>query len=158
MSQTGSSRAPLPASAGFTLFEVLVVMIIIAMTAVAVASLYRGPSAGTQLKAAAMTIASRLRDLRAAAMATGSERVALIDVNHRVVRFGGDIQPLSLNQTIDVAVVSAESERASPGAAGVRFFPNGSSTGATIQLKSERQAYEIRVNWLTGRVSGRAAD
>jgi general secretion pathway protein H len=42
--------------------------------------------------------------------------------------------------------------------AGVRFFPNGSSTGATIDLRTERQAYEVRINWLTGRVSTAAIE
>ena len=36
----------------------------------------------------------------------------------------------------DLSVTAADSERTSPRNAGIRFFPNGSSSGATIQLKS----------------------
>ncbi len=50
-------------------------------------------------------------------------------------------------------VTAADSEKRSPSIAGIRFYPNGSSTGGTIDLKMEGRAYEIRVNWLTGRVS-----
>ena len=89
-------------------------------------------------------MASRLRDLRAAAMTTGSERVATIDVNSRAVRFSDGRAPLELSHTIAIAVTGAESERSSAALSGVRFFPNGSSSGATIQFKSERQAYEVR--------------
>ena len=41
-------------NAGFTLFELLVVMVILAMTVVAVSALYRSPSNGTQVKATAL--------------------------------------------------------------------------------------------------------
>jgi general secretion pathway protein H len=128
-------------------------MVVLGMAIVAVSALYRAPSAGIQLRAAAQLAASRLRDLRATALMSGSERLATIDVNARAIRFSDGRAPLQLARSIDVAVTGAESERRSQGMAGVRFFPNGSSTGATIQLRSQRQAYEVRINWLTGRVS-----
>jgi general secretion pathway protein H len=133
-------------------------MVIIIMSIAAISTLYRAPSGAKQVKAAALLAASRLRDLRAAAMSTGSERVATIDVGERVIRFSDGRTPIKLNNAIDIAMTGADSERRSPLMSGVRFFPNGSSTGATIDLKSERQAYEIRINWLTGRVSTAAID
>lgn len=158
MSRAGCSAKNTRDILGFTLFELLVVMAVIAMAVVAVSTLYPSPSSGTQVKATALLAASRLRDLRAAAMTTGSERVATIDVTRRVIRFSDGHAALQLNRAIAVAVTGADSERRSTTVAGVRFFPNGSSSGATIELRSERQAYEIRVNWLTGRVSTSALD
>ncbi len=133
-------------------------MVVITMTIAAISTLYRSPSSGTQVKVSALLTASRLRDLRTSAMSTGSERAATIDVAQRVIRFSDGRAPLELSKTIDVAVTGADSERRSVSVAGVRFFPNGSSTGATIDLRSERQAYEVRINWLTGRVSTAAID
>jgi general secretion pathway protein H len=150
-SQAGSSGVS--GAAGFTLIELLVVMVILGMAMVAVSAVYRTPSGGLQLKAAARLTAARLRDLRAAAMATGKERVAMIDVGSRQIRFSDGRAPLALDRSISVVVTAAESEKPSASVAGVRFFPNGSSTGATIVLRSERQGYEVRINWLTGRVS-----
>jgi len=123
-----------------------------AMAMVAVSALYRSPSAGVQVKAAALQTASRLRDLRAAAMSTASERLAMFDINNRAIRFSDGRAPLQLDRSIAVRVTAANSVSANSNA-GVRFFPNGSSSGATISLKSKGQAYEVRVNWLTGRVS-----
>lgn len=153
MSQAGSKAKNTAGNLGLTLFELLVVMAVIVTAAAAIASLYRSPSSGTQVKATALLAASRLRDLRAAAMTTGSERVATIDVNSRVIGFTDGHAALKLSRSIAITVTGADSERRSAATAGVRFFPNGSSSGATIQLRSERQAYEIRINWLTGRVS-----
>jgi general secretion pathway protein H len=144
--------------AGFTLFEMLVVMAILAMAFVAVSAVYKRPSQGVEVKAAARLAASRLRDMRAAAMNSGTERSAYFDVNARTIRFGDGRAPQQLSPSIRFAVVGADSERAAPDIAGVRFFPNGSSSGATITMRSERQGYEVRINWLTGRVSVNAVD
>lgn len=141
------------ADAGFTLFEILVVMAVLMLVLTAISALYRSPSQGVLLKSAAASMSSRLRDLRAAAMATGSERVANIDVNERSLSFSDGRAPLQLDPALTLSVTAADSERRTPRVAGIRFFPNGSSSGATILLQSERLKYEVRVNWLTGRVS-----
>lgn len=153
MSPAGYRPGRAPCNAGFTLFELLVVMLVMAITVAAVSTLYRSPSGGLQVKATAQLAASRLRDLRAAALASGRERVATIDVDARRIGFADGKAPLAIDPSISLAVTSAESERRSRHAAGIRFFPNGGSSGGTIQLRSQRQAYEIRINWLTGRVS-----
>jgi general secretion pathway protein H len=151
MSQAGF-RSRIGSEAGFTLFELLVVMVVLVLAYAAVTAMYTSPSRGIELKSAARLTASRLRDLRAEAMTTGTERGATVDVNGRLIKFGDGRPPLMLGQTITLAVTGAESETGVPGQAGVRFYPNGSSSGATIELRSERQQYEVRVNWLTGRV------
>jgi general secretion pathway protein H len=158
MSVAGSDGGAIRGDSGFTLFEVLAVMAIVAMIAAALSTLYRSPSAGVEVRAEALLAASRLRDLRASAMAAGRERLATIDAASRVIRFNDGRDPLVLGRSIVVAVTAAESEQRSPTTAGIRFFPNGSSSGATIKLSTKRHASEIRVNWLTGRVSTDALD
>ncbi len=151
MLQAGSSAAN--GSSGFTLFEMLAVMVVMAMMIVATSTLYQRPSSGTQVKAAALMAASRLRDLRSLAMSTGQERAATIDLDRRIIKFGDGRGPLEINREIALAVTAAEGETRSASASGVRFYPNGSSSGATIKFSSQRIAYEVRINWLTGRVS-----
>lgn len=153
---TGVSTPPRSCEAGFTLMEILIVMLMVAMATTAVTAVYRAPSSGVKVKTAAMMVASRLRDVRASAMAAGRERQVEIDPNARVLRSSDGRAPLQLNPSLNIAVTAADSERTSPQNAGIRFYPNGSSSGATINLNSERQSYEVRVNWLTGRVSASA--
>lgn len=151
--QVGNSPASANGSAGFTLMEVLAVLVIIAMTAAAISTLYRSPSGSAQIKTAALLAASRLRDLRANAMTSGNERVATIHVDARAMEFSDGSAPISFSRAMKMEVTAADSENRSPTETGVRFYPNGSSTGATINLEIEGRGYEIRVNWLTGRVS-----
>lgn len=89
-------------------------------------------------------------------MRTGTERLAEIDPSARVLRFSDGSAPLAINPDLTIAVTAADTERTSPQKIGIRFYPNGSSSGATIKLNSEQQGYEVRVNWLTGRVSSAA--
>ena len=149
----GSRRLPPDDTrAGFTLMELLAVMMVASLAIGAISVAYRAPSPGVQLKTLAHVTASRLRDLRAAAMAARAERVATIDTARRVMAFGDARAPLEIRRGIAVSVTSADDETAAA-RANIRFYPNGSSSGATIAFRSGGQAYEVRVNWLTGRVS-----
>jgi general secretion pathway protein H len=154
MSQAGNSgrRPSRGGEAGFTLFELMLVLTILVMVTVLVSSLYRSNVGSTGFQSSAQVLASRLRDLRAAAMIKGNERVATIDVNRGFVNFGDGRPPLTFDRNVKLAVTAAESEQRSPSVAGVRFYPNGSSSGGVISLQRQQQVYQVQVNWLTGRV------
>ena len=143
-------------SAGFTLLELLVVFVVIALIIAGVSASLQRKSGAYSIKATAFVMASRFRDARVAAITRGIDSVATIDVARRRIRFYDRGPVLKIDPTISLKVTAADSERRSPSQAGVRFFPNGSSTGATIVLKREKQVYEVRINWLTGRVSTRS--
>lgn len=132
--------------------ELLATMLVASLVIGAISVAYRAPPPGAQVKTLAHVTASRLRDLRASAMQARAERVAIIDTARRVVAFGDARAPLTLQRGVAVSVVTADDETA-PGRAGIRFYPNGSSSGATIAFRSGGEGYEVRVNWLTGRVS-----
>jgi general secretion pathway protein H len=146
------------AQAGFTLIELLAVMMVASLVIGAITVAYRAPSPGVQLKTVAHVTASRLRDLRAAAMASRGERVATIDTARRVIGFGDARAPLALQRGVAVSVTSADDEITTLARASIRFYPNGGSSGGAIAFRSGRQGYEVRVNWLTGRVSTAALD
>ena len=139
--------------AGFTLLELLAVMMVASLVIGAISVAFRAPSPSTQLKTLAHVTASRLRDLRASAMATRAEQVATIDTKRRMIGFGDARAPLSLQRGVAVSVTAADDEMTALARANIRFYPNGSSSGATIEFHSGSQGYEVRVNWLTGRVS-----
>jgi general secretion pathway protein H len=78
--------------------------------------------------------------------------MVIIDMANRLVMAGKNIPPLRIADTISVSSQTSATEQRSPSVAGIRFFPNGASTGGKVRLETGRQAYEVRINWLTGRI------
>ena len=137
--------------AGFTLIEVIAVLVIAALMAGSLA--FGGRTNGTaQLKAHAATIAAGLRHVRGRAISRGREIVTRIDIGRSRISWGTKRAPLALKREIGLKATTAQSETGGH-VAGIRFFPNGSSTGGSLQLSSGSARFVIAVNWLTGGVS-----
>jgi general secretion pathway protein H len=137
---------------GFTLIELLAVLVVLAIVAGMAATRLGARHGGDTLQAAAYELASRCRAARAAAVRGASEETVTIDMANRVVTASGTA-PLRIADTVSVSSETSTTEQRAPRIAGIRFFPNGQSTGGKIRLETGRQAYEVRVNWLTGRVA-----
>ncbi|MGI9422864.1 MAG: prepilin-type N-terminal cleavage/methylation domain-containing protein [Hyphomicrobiaceae bacterium] len=138
--------------AGFTVIELLVVVTILALAGLATSGLLRTSSGTTDVKASAQLIASRLRTVRIAAIRDRVDRRATFDLARRILSANDGRPGLQFDRAIHFEVTAALAERGSPAHSGIRFFPNGSSTGATIKLSAGNSTHEVRVNWLTGRV------
>ena len=146
---TPRSRA-LHRQAGFTLVEVMGVMLIIALVASLAVTIIPGTGRG-QLKASTLQIAALLRRERIGAVMTGQERQVSIDGERRVlVGDGGDVVAVPRDVVVDILGIDALWAGRQ---AVVRFHPDGASTGAVLKLSREKAEYEIRVNWFTGGVA-----
>ena len=151
-------RAVLPAlrswnvdrEAGFTLIEVIAVMLIIALVASLAVTMMPG-TGRAGLKALTLQTASLLRRERLGAILTGRDREVSLDGERRVlVGDGGDIVALPRDIVLDILGADAVW---SGRQAVVRFYPDGASTGAVLKLSREKAEYEIRINWYTGGVA-----
>jgi general secretion pathway protein H len=151
-------RAVLPAlrswnvdrGAGFTLIEVIAVMLIIALVASLAVTMMPG-TGRAGLKALTLQTAALLRRERLGAVLTGHDREVSLDGERRVlVGDGGDIVALPRDTVLDIL---GADELWSGRQAVVRFHPDGASTGAVLKLSREKAEYEIRVNWYTGGVA-----
>lgn len=146
---TPRSRA-LHRQAGFTLVEVMSVMLIIALVASLAVTIIPGTGRG-QLKASTLQIAALLRRERIGAVMTGQERQVSIDGERRVlVGDGGDVVAVPRDVVVDILGIDALWAGRQ---AVVRFHPDGASTGAVLKLSREKAEYESRVNWFTGGVA-----
>jgi general secretion pathway protein H len=141
---------------GFTLVEIIAVLMVLAIVAGLAGTRMSARSGSGVLQATAYDLAARIRAARARAIRGGADQVVVIDLANRVVNDGAGPE-LSIPAAVGILTDTSSAEQRSRSAAGIRFHPNGSSTGGTIRLESGRQAYEIRVNWFTGRVSVQAA-
>ncbi len=107
---------------------------------------------GVELKAAARRVASGLRLAREEAIRSGRDAAFVIDVEERVFEVDGGYRRSTLPDDLEVKLEAAESEMLNDHTGGVRFYPDGSSTGGRIVLAYSDRGYQIGVQWLTGRI------
>lgn len=138
---------------GFTLLELVVVLAIaVALYTLILGIPMRGASSA-DLKAAARTLASGLRQAQTTAMATRRDSTLSLDLEAREFLVAGEKQPTRLPDDIDLKLDTAESEVTSERTGAIRFYPDGSSTGGRITVSSGKRQYLVDVDWLTGRVT-----
>jgi general secretion pathway protein H len=137
---------------GFTLIELLVVLAILGL-GLAIIVGYKPPWSSTLgLRAAAAEIAAGLREARSEAILRNRPVSLEVDLAGRRFQAGsGRITQLPLELTLALLTVSGEQRNAQTG--GIRFNPDGSSTGGRISIGDGRRSMTVGVDWLTGRVS-----
>lgn len=137
---------------GFTLIEILVVMVIIALVMGMVATSMSRSVSGAEARAAARNLVASLRYTRARAVLDKSEQVFEVNTEERSYLAPGRKQ-VQLPEGVDITVTTARSEITAEDVAGIRFFPDGGSTGGHIELTVNEREYRINVAWLTGESS-----
>jgi len=138
------------AKAGFTLIEVMAVMLIIALVASLVVTMT--PATGRAgLKAVTLQAAALLRRERVGAVLGGRVRRVSLDGGRRIL-IGEEGDTVAIPRDVAVDILGADAVW-SGRLAVVRFDPDGASTGAVLRLSRDRAEYDIRVNWYTGGVA-----
>jgi general secretion pathway protein H len=138
---------------GFTLLEIIIVLALGAILYAVVLSAPLGKASAADLKAAARTLASGLRQAQTTAMATRRDAALTIDVESREFVTTLDPTPRKLPDNLELKLYAAQSEVSSERRGSIRFYPDGSSTGGRITVASGERKYLVDVDWLTGRVS-----
>ena len=145
---TRSSRTA--RNAGFTLIEMMAVMMIIALVAGLAVTMTPG-TGRPGLEAVALRTAALFRRERLGAVLTARDRSVSVDGDSRAfVGDGGDRVAIPRDVQVDVLGVDAQW---SGRQAVVRFLPDGASSGTVVRLSRAGAAYEIWVNWYTGSVT-----
>ena len=139
-------------AAGFTLIEILVVLAILGLSLALVVG-YKPPWSSTLgLRGAAAEVAAGLREARSEAILRNRQVSLDLDLaSHRFKVGAGRVRQLSPELSLALLTVSGEQRNAQTG--GIRFNPDGSSTGGRISIGDGRRSIAVGVDWLTGRVS-----
>lgn len=134
-------------TAGYSLFEMLVVLLILALVSASfgIALKDRNPS----LDDVAQEITTRLLQTRQTAIVDGQDERVNFSVAKRQIDFGEAKARLALPETMTMTLLVGR-ELVRQDEAGLFFFPDGASTGATISLAQADKSVKIRVLWLTG--------
>jgi general secretion pathway protein H len=145
-----------PHQAGFTLFEMLVVLALLALSAYLVLPAIGGGDDRLALRSTALQVAALARSTRLKAMADGEDALLIVNLDDRTVARPGAGRPISVPPRTEIAVETARSELADPEAR-IRFLPDGRSTGGTVTLSAGGHQVVVAVDWLTGSVAVREA-
>src|SRR5262245_40512993 len=125
---------------GFTLVELMVVLLVLAIIAGMTSTRIVSGRDRDVLQSTAYQVASRCRSARTAAIRRGSPAIVLIDLAKRVVEVDGAERPIGLAATITVHAETSLGEQLSPTVSGIRFRPDGSSSGGMLRLESGSRA------------------
>jgi general secretion pathway protein H len=137
--------------AGFTLLELIVVLVIIGLTFTVF--LMHGPMISHSLttKQVAGELAAGLREARARAI--GSDRPVSLTLDLKARRYRiADLPSHPIPTGFEIALLTTTGEVHKGQDPGIRFEPDGSSSGGRIELIEGKHKLDIGVDWLTGRI------
>ena len=137
---------------GFTLLEMVCVIAIVAMVAAVLLPLVPRNTSRARLQAYAIEAASLLKADRNVAIRLATEVSTRVDTSSRAIRSGATPKLIRIPDDVRFEALLPQScrQRATPST--ISFFADGMSCGGAIALTRLDSSYEIRVNWLTGRV------
>ncbi|MFZ5655064.1 MAG: pilus assembly FimT family protein [Pseudomonadota bacterium] len=139
--------------AGFTLLELLVAIAVAALLLTAVPAMLSRGLATMEYRSEVRELVAGLKGARRAAMDRGESVAFWVDTAAR--RFGtGTELDGEIPADLQVELTVAETEVESPERGAIRFYPDGSATGGSIQLlRPGGGGVRLRVDWLLGRIS-----
>ncbi len=140
------------ASRGFTLLEMLLVLVLAAALVTLVVPNFGPLLARAQLYTAARDVASALRYARGQALVRGRGAQFELAVDEHWYRISGRNKTYPLPASIGLGLYTADTETVAEGIGRIRFFPDGSSSGGRVSLSGSGARREVTVNWLTGEV------
>jgi len=137
---------------GFTLIEMVCVIALIAMLAAVLLPIAPRQTSRSRLQAYALETATLLKADRNAAIRAGADVSTLVDARSRAIRSGVTSQIIRIPDDVRFDALLPATCRQQVALSTISFFADGMSCGGTIALARLDTAYEIRVNWLTGRI------
>jgi general secretion pathway protein H len=145
-------RASEASERGFTLLEMVCVIALVAMLAAVLLPFVPRNTSRARLQAYALEAASLLKADRNAAIRRGADVSTLVDAPSRAIRSGATAELVRIPDDVHFEALLPQTCRQRASLSTISFFADGMSCGGAIALSRLDAAYEIRVNWLTGRV------
>ena len=139
-------------SEGFTLLELLVVLVILGLMSTVVLVALPGSRETLDIKAAARGVMIQMIESRNQAIRTSRDVRFFLNIAQGEFWTEDSDSPQKIPEGVEMEVYTAKSEQGENNTAAIRFFPDGSSTGGYVRLSRGKTIYRIDVNWLTGKV------
>ncbi|MEE4304821.1 MAG: GspH/FimT family pseudopilin [Wenzhouxiangella sp.] len=137
---------------GFSLLELMVVMLIVSMLFAVVGVSVSRSIEGAEIRNASREIVAGIRHTRGQAIIQRQQQVFHVDADARTWTAAGR-EPVQIPEGLDITIETARSELTGENAGGIRFYPDGASTGGFVELLANQRTWKVEVSWLTGEVS-----
>ena len=137
---------------GFTLLEMVCVIALIAILAAVLMPALARHTSRAQLQAYALQVATLLKMDRDIAIRRRADISTSVDAPSRAIYSGATAEALRIPEDVRFDALLPKTCRQRAALSTISFFSNGTSCGGAITLTRFDAGYEIRVNWLTGRI------
>jgi general secretion pathway protein H len=141
-----------PSERGFTLLEMVCVLALIALMAAVLLPFVPRHTTRSRLQAYVLQTAALLKADRNAAIRRGVGVATVVDANRRTIRSGSGADMIRIPDDVEFEALLPRTCEQREALSTISFFASGMSCGGAVALKREDVGYEIRVNWMTGRV------
>ncbi len=139
-------------SSGFTIIELIVVLIIVLLGMTVVGANFSKVSPALQLKTVGGEVISALRLARTQAVSTQQAVSVRFNLYENTYQVQGQ-QTLKLPEDLTLSLVILRKNYAENEIASIIFYQDGSSSGAQVLLELANHKKQIDVNWLTGKIT-----
>ncbi len=140
------------AHTGFSLLEILIVMVFIAVIAGFVSSSMTKSLKKAKIRAVSKNLVSALRYTRGQAIVKHEQKTISFNVKEKTYKAPRK-KTVHIMDEMELYVFTADSDIANESEGSIRFFSDGSSTGGWVKLIYGEKIWKINVNWLTGEIS-----
>ena len=93
-----------------------------------------------------------MRYTRTRAILDKEEQIFVVDTENRSY-LAPKREVVELPEGMELELTTARSELTSESVGGIRFYPDGGSTGGLVRLAANGREYRINIAWLTGEAS-----
>lgn len=148
-----------PSRCGFTLLELLIVMLIMGIVAGLTGIIVSKKSSGIELKKVARGISATLRFARSRAIS--EKKTYFFVVNNISMTYGlhdvrisdnDELRYMNLTKALPPDVRKIKYNNVVEDLFHIEFTPQGSSSGGVVEIRDDSRKYIISINRLTGRV------
>ncbi len=140
------------AQAGFTLIELMVVIVILGLMLALIGMNARPISPALHARSAAEEISGAMRAARSTALMRNRSVAFELDLAAPSYRWGGQAAE-ALPGDLRYALLTGRDQQVSDSRGTIRFDPDGGSSGGRVTITGGGQFWFVGVDWLSGRVS-----
>lgn len=139
----------MPRTKGFSLLELMLVMVLIAIAFAVLLPRWTGPSKGS-LNSTVHDLVNALQECKLQAMTSGKLQTFVWNPATRQWRTA--TRQGNIPAPIEVSLIYAKDTTQSGREPSIDFSPDGRSTGARLSLQQGQQQRTLNVDWLTAQV------